>query len=137
MARSKAVRISTPQHVGIWRKKLVYFPENTVIDVGGIPAYASVVGGGVHVLTAFNDSGSDTLDVGFRDGSSTDDPDAYATALLLSGVGFIALDVLHLTANIIQTKQCIVTCRYNGENNDATAGEAYLTIKYVWGFEVP
>ncbi|MEN6548639.1 MAG: hypothetical protein ABFE07_21540, partial [Armatimonadia bacterium] len=85
----------------------------------------------VHVVTAFADTGTDTLDVGFRDGSSTDDPDAYATLLTVSAVGYIALDELAATTNIRQTKDAIVTWRYNGQNNDAAAGEAYLIINYV------
>lgn len=114
-------------------QRITYALENTIVDVlaGKLPAGASVVGGGVHVVTAFNDSGTDTLDVGFRGGSSTDDPDAYGTLLALTGVGFIALDELAATSNIRQTKDAILTWRYNGENNNATAGEAYLIVNYV------
>lgn len=96
-----------------------------------LPAYAHVTGGGVHIVTAFNDSGTDTLDVGFRGGSSTDDDNAYATLLLLSAVGYIALDELATTTNIMQTKDTIITFRYNGQNADDSAGEAYLMIKYI------
>lgn len=114
-------------------ERITFAQENVIVDVlaGKLPANAMVVGGGVFVKTAFNDSGADTLDVGFRDGSSTDDPDAYATLLALTGVGFIALDELAATTNIIQTKDTILTWRYNGQNNDATAGEAYLIVNYV------
>ncbi len=114
-------------------EKITYAKENTVVDVlgGKLPAGASVIGGGVHIVTAFNDSGTDTLDVGFRDGSSTDDPDAYATLLLVSAVGFIPLDELGAITNIRQTKDAILTWRYNGENNNATAGVAYLIVNYV------
>lgn len=113
-------------------EKITYAQENVVVDLGQkLPAKASVIGGGIHVVTAFNDSGTDTIDVGFRDGSSTDDPNAYATLLLASAVGFIALDELAATTNIRQTKDTIITWTYNGQNNDATAGEAYLIIQYV------
>ncbi|MCE5181666.1 MAG: hypothetical protein LLG15_07690 [Betaproteobacteria bacterium] len=114
-------------------QRITYAQENTIVDVtaGKLPAGASVIGGGVHVVTAFADTGTDTLDVGFRDGSSTDDPDAYATLLTVSAVGYIALDELAATTNIRQTKDAIVTWRYNGQNNDAAAGEAYLIINYV------
>ena len=70
------------------RKKITYAVENTEIVIGPIPAYASVVGGGVHILTAFNDSGTEVLDVGFI--GSTTDADGYATLLTLAAVGFIA-----------------------------------------------
>ena len=115
------------------RKKITYAVENTAITIGVIPAYASVIGGGVHVLTAFYDTGTDTLDVGFRDGSSTDDPNAYATLLAIDAVGYIVLDELAATTNIMQTQDCIVTCTYNGQNNNATAGVAYVTIMYSVG----
>jgi len=121
--------IHTPY--GPWapfRKKITYAVENTVIDIARFPAYSFVMVGGVHVLTAFNDSGTDTLDVGFRDGSSTDDPNGIATLLTISAVGNIVFDELAATTNIIQTKPWILTCTYNGENNNATAG-----VAYVWG----
>lgn len=110
-----------------------YAQENTVVDVetAKLPAGAMVVGGGIRINTAFNDSGTDTIDVGFRDGSSTDDPNAYATLLTASAVGFIALDELAATTNIVQTKDTIITWQYNGENDNASAGAGYLIIEYV------
>lgn len=131
-------RTISPKHppygqLGVIRKKITYAVENTVIDIGRIPAYASVIGGGVHILTAFNDSGTDTLDVGFRDGSATDDPNAYGTVMAIDAVGFIALDELAATTNVINTKPAIVTVTYNGQNNNATAGVAYVTILYSVG----
>lgn len=119
------------QQVHYLRKRITYAIENTVIDIGTIPAGASVIGGGVHVITAFNDSGTDQLDVGFRDGSSTDDPNGYATLLDLSAVGFIALDELAATSNIQQTADAIVTCTYLGQNNNASAGVADVIVTYV------
>lgn len=132
---TRSIPASHPPYgaLGVIRKKITFSPENTVVDIGRLPAYASVIGGGVHVLTAFNDSGTDTLDVGFRDGSSTDDPNGYATILTISAVGFIALDELAATTNVMQTKPCYVTCTYNGENNNASAGVAYVTILYSVG----
>ncbi len=115
-------------------EKITAAKENLIVDVlnGKLPAKAHVVGGGAHVGTAFADTGTDTLDVGFRDGSSTDDPDAYATLLTISAVGYIPFDELGATTNIMQTKDTIITWRYNGQNNDAASvGEAYLIINYV------
>lgn len=114
-------------------EEITYARENVIADFlkGGLPTKAHVISGGVHVVTAFNDSGTDTLDVGFRGGNSTDDPDAYATLLDLSAVGYIALDELGATTNIMQTQACIPTWRYNGQNNNATAGLAYIVLNYV------
>lgn len=111
------------------RKRITYATENATINIGIIPAGASVVGGGVHVVTGFNDSGTDTLDVGFIGG--TTDADAYATLLDLSAVGFIALDELAATTNIQQSVDTTVTCIYNGQNNNASAGAADVIIWFI------
>jgi hypothetical protein len=135
MTRIPAPRVPPYGALGVIREKITFAKEGVVVDFvnGRLPAYASVVGGGVHILTAFNDSGTDTIDIGFRDGSSTDDPDAYATLLAATGLGFIALDELAAVTNIMQTKACIPTWRYNGENNNATAGVGYITLLYSIG----
>lgn len=129
-AGTDARRYHTAQ-VHYLRKRITFAIENTEIVIGKIPAGASVIGGGVHIITAFNDSGTDTLDVGFKDGSSTDDPNGYATLLDLSAVGFIALDELAATTNIQQTADTTVTCVYNGQNNNASAGVADVMITFV------
>ena len=104
---------------------------NTVVDLFALPAYASVCAGGVHILTAFNDSGTDTIDVGFRGGSATDDPDAYATLLTASAVAMLVFDELATTTNIINTKPIIVTARYNAQNSNATAGTALIWATFA------
>ena len=133
MARNPSPRTAAYGGLVHIRKKITYAIENTVIDLGAVPAYASLIGGGVHVLTAFNDSGTDTLDVGFRGGSATDDPNGYATVMDISAVGFIAFDELAATTNIINTSPIILTCTYNGQNNNATAGVAYVTALFSLG----
>lgn len=133
VVRTDTIHHPTLGRLGCIRQRITYAVENTVIDLGAMPAYATIMFGGVHIKTAFDDSGTDTLDVGFRGGSATDDPDAYATALVIDAVGFIPLDVLHTTANIINTSPVIVTCRYNGENNNATAGVAYVSVVFSVG----
>lgn len=114
------------------RKRITFGDNGTTITVGKMPPYSSVVGGGVHIVTAFNDSGTDLLDVGFVGG--TTDADAYATALVISAVGFIALDELAATTNILQTVDTTVTCLYSGQNSNMTAGEAWVIVNYVSGY---
>lgn len=94
------------QQVHYLRKRITFATATVETVLGMIPAGASVIGGGIHVITA--DSGI-TLDVGFLDGSSTNDPNAYATALTVAAVGFIPLDELGATTNIQQTKDTKVT----------------------------
>ena len=42
------------QQVHYLYKSITYSPENTETVIGVIPANATVIGGGVHVTTAFN-----------------------------------------------------------------------------------
>ncbi len=117
------------QKVMFLRKRITYVNNGATVTVGKLPAGASVVGGGVHIITAFNDSGTDTLIVGFI-GSTTDD-NAYATLLDLSAVGYIVLDELAATTNIQQTVDTTVTCVYAGQNSNATAGVADVIVMYI------
>lgn len=118
------------QQIQYLRKRINYNSSGiaTAFNIGVLPPGATVLGGGVHIVTAFNDSGTDTLDIGFI-GNTTDD-NAYATLLDLSAVGFIVLDELAATTNIQQTITTTVTCKYNGQNTNATAGAADVTIMY-------
>lgn len=113
-------------------KRITYLNHATAVTVGKIPPYSIVVGGGVHVITGFNDSGNDFLDVGFV-GATTDD-DAYATDLSLASVGFIELDELAATNNIMGTVEHTVTATYTGQNANATAGDAYVVVNYVTAY---
>lgn len=117
--------------VQILRKRITFADFGTVVTVGKIPAGASVIGGGVHVITAFNSSGNDELNVGFI--GSTTDADGYATLLVLSTVGFKALDELAATTNIQQTVETTVTASPVQSVADATAGIADVIIIYVTG----
>lgn len=119
------------QQTGYLHKTIAYNTSGiaTAVTVGVLPAGASVIGGGVHVTTAFNDSGTDTLDVGFIGG--TTDADGYATLLDLSAVGYIVLDELAATTNIKQSVDTTVTCKYNGQNGNASAGAAEVYVLYL------
>lgn len=110
-------------------KKITFADLGTVVTVGKMPPYSHIVGGGVHVVTAFNSSGTDLLDVGFI-GGTTDD-DAYATDLTLAAVGFLALDELAATTNIMQSVEATVTATAAQSVADATTGEAYVIVNFV------
>lgn len=127
-AGSVARRIET-QQVHYLHKQITFADYGTTVTVGWLPANASVIGGGVHITTAFNSSGTDLLDVGFIGG--TTDADGYATQLTLAAVGFIALDELATTTNIKQTVDTRVTCAPAQSVADATAGVAEVYVTYV------
>ncbi len=115
------------QGVQTLRKRITFADLGTTVTIGKLPAGASVLpGSGVHIVTAFNSSGTDLLDVGFI--GATTDADAYATLLTLAAVGFIPLDELGATTNIQGTVEHTVTCAPAQSVADATAGVADVII---------
>lgn len=127
-AGSNARQYAT-QQVHYLRKRITFADEGTEVTVGTIPAGASVIGGGVHIVTAFDDTS--TIDVGFKDGSSTDDPNAYATALVATAVKFITLDELAATTNVQQTVDHLVTVTLNDGSGNVSAGAADVIVTFV------
>jgi hypothetical protein len=117
------------QMIHYLRKRITFADYGTTVTVGVIPAGASVIGGGVHVVTAFNSSGTDLLNVGFI--GSTTDADGYATLLTMAAVGWIVLDELATTTNIQQTVDTTVTCAPAQSVADATAGVADVIVWYI------
>lgn len=92
--------------------------------LGTLPAGAMVVGGGIFVTTAFDDSGNDYIDLG-----TTADDDAFATDLSAATAGFTAID--EPTNNDYTTSEIGVTATYTGQNANAAAGVAYCFIEYI------
>ena len=93
-----------------------------------IPANSQIVRIDVNVETAFNDSGTDILEVG-----SSADTDLYVNDVSIAAVGKIALGTAALCANWkdIGTSDIRIGYIYNGANNDASAGAATVTISYL------
>lgn len=108
------------------RKKIVHTDGATVMVVGTVPAGALIVGGGVFVTTAFNGT-TPVIKVGNLD--STPDDDAYGTAMVLSAVGYIALDELAATTNTKATAERTITATMT--LTSATAGEAEVIVIFV------
>ena len=106
-----------------------YTVEATATDTSVvIPANSQIVRIDVNVETAFNDSGTDILEVG-----SSADTDLYVNDVAISAVGKIALGTAALCANWkdIGTSDIRIGYIYNGANNDASAGAATVTISYL------
>ena len=93
-----------------------------------IPANSQIVSVNVNVETAFNDSGTDILEVG-----SAADTDLYVNDTVISAVGSIAMGATALCANWkdIGTSDVRIGFIYNGQNQDATTGAATVTISYL------
>ena len=106
-----------------------YTVEATATDTTVvIPANSQIVSIEVNVETAFNDSGSDLLEVG-----SSADTDLYINDVSIAAIGKIALGTAALCANWkdIGSTDIVVGYIYNGANNDASAGAATVTINYL------
>ena len=106
-----------------------YTVEATATDTSVvIPANSQIVRIDVNVETAFNDSGTDILEVG-----SSADTDLYVNDVSIAAVGKIALGTAALCANWkdIGTSDIRIGYIYNGANNDASAGAATVTINYL------
>ena len=106
-----------------------YTVEGTATDTAVvIPANSQIVSVDVNVETAFNDTGSDLLEVG-----SSADTDLYVNDVSIAAIGKIALGTAALCANWkdIGTTDIVVGYIYNGANNDASAGAATVTINYL------
>lgn len=137
--RSEAREYHTQQFHYL-RKEVTFSDEATAVTVGTLPAGAIVLKSlsGVHVEEAFNDGGTDLIDVGYAAytdsaGSAvTADPDAFATDIDVSATGYTELDEaaadFYVNANATGVK---VTATYDGFNNDASAGKAHVIICYV------
>lgn len=128
-ATSTTPRELVTQQINYVRKRITYADYGTTVTVGYLPAGAMVVGGGVQIVTAFNSSGTDLLDVGFI--GATTDADAYATNLTLAAVGYLELDELGATTNIQQSEAFTVTCAPKQSVADATAGIADVVVYYI------
>ena len=106
-----------------------YTVEATATDTTVvIPANSQIVSIEVNVETAFNDTGSDLLEVG-----SSADTDLYVNDTVIAAIGSIAMGTAALCANWkdIGTTDIVVGYIYNGANNDASAGAATVTINYL------
>ncbi len=107
-------------------RKRITFQNTTATEVGVLPAGAIVIGGGAQVVTAFNDSGTDVINIG-----TAADTDAYATLLDVSSVGFKALDELATHDDHSDTAEITVVAAFTGQNSNASAGVADIVISYI------
>lgn len=114
--------------INVMRKRITYLNAGTAVVIGTLPAGAIVVGGGVQLVTTFNDSGTDLLDIG-----STADADEFASALVISATApvWIAADELATNNSYSDTAEITVTATYTGQNGDPSAGVADIVIYYI------
>ena len=108
----------------------VTFEDTSATTLFDLPQGAVVVDAMVEVTTAFDDSGTDQLDVGL--GSDGDyfvnNLDVSSTGVSRYGAtGFIAARAF---GDPLENNTA-VTATYTGQNGDATEGEAVVAVWYI------
>lgn len=113
-------------------KRLTFADLSGAVSVGWLPGGSFVIGSGVSISAAWNGTGDEAVDIGFRNSEqgATTDPNAFTeTALDLdAAVGHIAGDVVS-AANLYFSEPAEVTATI--VNTDATAGDAWVYVTYV------
>jgi len=100
---------------------------NATVVVGVLPPHALIISGEVKVITGFDDTTADDLDVGV----SGSDDDLFHSAMDLNSAATTAFDDL-ATANDYATTARTVTCNFTtAPTGDGTAGEAIVALWYV------
>lgn len=100
---------------------------NATVEIGWLPPHAIVVSGGTKVITGFNDTTADDLDVGV----SGSDDDLFASAVDVNSAATTAFDDL-ATANDYSASARKVTVNFTtAPTGDGTTGEAIVWLTYV------
>jgi hypothetical protein len=104
----------------------VTFEDTTDTDLFVLPQGAVIVSWMVNIKTAFNDSGTDLLNIG---GAATD---TYASSLDVGVIGQITAGFVPgpILATALESDTTI-TAKYTGQNDDADAGEAVVVVTYA------
>lgn len=100
---------------------------NATVTVGVLPPHAVVLRGTTKIITGFNDTTADDLDVGV----SGSDDDLFASAVDLNSAATTAFDDL-AAANDYATTARTVTCNFTtAPTGDGTVGEAIVIVEYI------
>lgn len=100
--------------------------DGATITFGPLPEGAVIVGGGVMVDIAFNDTSGNVLDVGVTGG----DADAFGSDLALGTIGFVAFDDLASSPAYSATARTLtVAATLTGDG--PTAGHGWVIVQYV------
>lgn len=108
------------------RKRITFSDTGVAKVVGVLPARALIVSGGIFVTTAFNGTGM-TATVGHAD--STPAPAAFATAISIAALGYIAFDELAAVTNTRSNAERTITVTVTATG--ATTGDAEVIVLFV------
>jgi len=108
----------------------VAYTDTTNKTLGVIPANAKIVDVWVNVTTAFDDTGTDLLNVG----STSGDPDEWVDAASVAATGLVRAGsgaTYPVDAFTIGASNVTVYGKYVGQNSNAAAGAANVCILYI------
>lgn len=129
-AGSTALRVSQPV-VNALRKTITYANPGTAVamTVGKVPAGAVITGVWACVTAAFDDTGSDLLDIYVTTNGGTTQ---FMSAVSVATVGLLlaADDLATQTVSYSASEQTI-TAMYTGANSNAAAGSAEIIVQFV------
>ncbi|MCT4654242.1 MAG: hypothetical protein N4A65_00370 [Cohaesibacter sp.] len=127
MAKRSLARHYHHSMVHYLRATITFADDAKKLEIGKIPEDSILVDAGVVVTTAFNDTGTDQIDIG-----TEADPDGIATDLDVSAVGLKAADELATSDDLYATSgDLTLVAQYDGANSDATAGKAVVFVAYL------
>lgn len=123
MAKGRQLALQVVHYL---RKSITYSAGANAVEVGTLPAGAIVIGGYVHVSTAFNAGTTNTINVG-----TVADPDGFGSALALGTKGLIAFDDLATSDDLLTTADTTVTATLAMSGTAASAGIAQVIVMFV------
>lgn len=95
-----------------------------------LPKNAHLIEFKVFRKVAFNDSGTDVLDIGTKT-----DPDKFANDIDLAGTGWATVSLLDGGPLVVPGPALDIYGTYTGQNGNATAGEAYVYALFATPYQ--
>ena len=124
---AKPARQYHTQQTHYLRKNVTFADDGTAVTVGVLPEGSVIVAAGAVVSTAFNDSGTDLLDIGISGG----DVDGIAANIDISSVGLKAGTVSGSDDLGPFSADVTVIAQFDGASGNADAGSAEVIVEYV------
>lgn len=106
----------------------ITYQTTTAVKIVKVPANSTILRVEAHITTAFNDSGTDTINVQ-RSGQSAGELAAIAGGTAGVVVGTALATALSAVAR--PTSDTDLTVAYAGENSNASAGAARVIVEYI------
>jgi hypothetical protein len=107
------------------RAETFTYTDSTARALFRIPAGAKIIAFRVHVDTAFNDTGTDTVVI------TGDDGVTYGTGIIVSAVGPITLGFDASKLFRALATEVLMKVTYTGQNGNSSAGVAWLVCEFI------